>query len=57
MKNKTEKFAGGESKKGHGMSQSMGVLSRASLHLDFICHGHKQFWNPKTDGYNKSISF
>jgi hypothetical protein len=28
--NKTEKFAGGESLRGHGPSQSTGVLSRAS---------------------------
>jgi hypothetical protein len=39
----------GESIRGHGPSQSMGVLSRVSIYFDFICYGHKQLWNPKTD--------
>jgi hypothetical protein len=57
MKNKAETLAGGESIRGHGPSQSTDVLSRASVYLDFIRYGHKQFWNPKTDSYNKFISF
>jgi hypothetical protein len=54
---KPGKFAEGGSIRGHGGSQSIGVLSRASVQWDFISYGYKQFWNPKTEGHNKFMSF